>query len=70
MPAKVVGAIALNDVSFVYASRVDNDGVPIPVFEHFDLSVPAGQSVALVGESGGGAHRLPSVVLLLRDLAA
>lgn len=63
-PAKVVGDIAFKAVRFAYSSRVDNDGVPIPVFEDFNLTIPAGKSVALVGESGGGADTLPPFALM------
>ena len=43
------GAIQLADVHFSYPARPD-----VPIFSGMNLSIAAGQTVALVGESGSG----------------
>jgi ATP-binding cassette subfamily B (MDR/TAP) protein 1 len=48
-PACVRGDITFEDVHFAYPSRPDQ-----PVAQGYNLSVAAGQTVALVGASGGG----------------
>lgn len=40
-------SVAIKDVSFAYPSRPDN-----PVLKHFNLKVPSGKTIALVGSSG------------------
>jgi ATP-binding cassette subfamily B (MDR/TAP) protein 1 len=46
---QVEGHLKLQDVSFFYQMRPDNI-----VLNKFNLEVPAGKSLALVGRSGGG----------------
>ena len=48
-PPCVQGDIKLRGVSFAYPARSD-----VPVFEDLDLDIVAGQTVALVGQSGSG----------------
>ena len=52
---KIRGDISFNDVSFRY-------GEGDPVFEHINLTVPAGDYVALVGPSGVGKTTLCSLI--------
>jgi len=49
------GDVAFRNVSFRY-------GEDDPVLDHFDLEVPAGQSVALVGETGAGKSTIVNLV--------
>src|SRR6185503_3976551 len=42
--------IRLRDVTFAYPAG----GVGAPVLEHFDLTIPAGSSLAIVGQNGAG----------------
>ena len=44
-----MGQVSFKNVSFAYASRPN-----APVLDNFNLEVPAGKTVALVGESGCG----------------
>jgi len=49
------GAIHLRDMSFSYKENK-------PVFEHFDLEIAAGESIALVGETGTGKTTLVNLI--------
>ena len=51
------GAIELRDVHFAYPTRPD-----VPVFQGYSLAIPAGKTVALVGESGGGKSTVISLL--------
>lgn len=53
---KLCGDIEFRDVSFMYP---DGDEY---VLEHFDLSVPKGTTVAIVGETGAGKSTLVNLV--------
>ena len=55
-PPALSGAIQLSGVHFSYPSRPD-----VPIFSGLDLSVAAGQTVALVGESGSGERPSNSI---------
>lgn len=53
---KIQGDIAFEDVSFMYP-----DGKEY-VLEHFNLHIPAGMNVAIVGETGAGKSTLVNLV--------
>ena len=53
---KIQGDIVFEDVSFMYP-----DGKEY-VLEHFNLHVPAGMNVAIVGETGAGKSTLVNLV--------
>ncbi|GAA0840273.1 lipid A export permease/ATP-binding protein MsbA [Marinobacter szutsaonensis] len=55
-PDRVAGDIRFDDVSFRYRDQLDN------VLEGISLTIPAGQSVALVGRSGSGKSTLVSLL--------
>ncbi|MGI6106056.1 MAG: ABC transporter ATP-binding protein [Raoultibacter sp.] len=58
------GAIDFEDISFWY-----NDGnTRTQVFDSFDLHIPAGQRVGLVGMSGAGKTTLTKLLLRLSDI--
>lgn len=48
----LLGHITFDDVTFMYPDGHEN------VLEHFDLDVPAGSTVAIVGETGAGKSTL------------
>ncbi|HLF94804.1 MAG TPA: ABC transporter ATP-binding protein [Planctomycetota bacterium] len=56
--SEVVGTVRFEDVSFSYG----NNGGAVPVLDHVNLEVPAGQVVALVGHSGAGKSTLVNLV--------
>ncbi|MCB9958240.1 MAG: ATP-binding cassette domain-containing protein [Rhodospirillaceae bacterium] len=58
LPAQVEAALAFEALSFRYPSRPD-----IAVLDRFDLTIAAGQSVALVGPSGAGKSTVLSLLL-------
>lgn len=53
---KVKGAVDYRDITFAYPGRV-------ALFEHFNLSVAAGETVALVGANGAGKTTLAHLLL-------
>jgi ATP-binding cassette, subfamily B, bacterial len=52
--------IRLSDVSFSYPGSA-------PVLEHFDLTIPAGSSLAIVGQNGAGKTTLAKLLCRLYD---
>ncbi|GMH28804.1 hypothetical protein Nepgr_030647 [Nepenthes gracilis] len=61
-PTKVDGTIELRKVDFSYPSRPD-----VLVFKDFNLKVRAGESMALVGQSGSGKSSVLSLILRFYD---
>ena len=55
-PDRVEGDIEFDEVAFRYRDQLDN------VLEGISFSIPAGQSVALVGRSGSGKSTLVSLI--------
>jgi ATP-binding cassette, subfamily B, bacterial len=60
-PARVAGHVRLEDVSFAYP------GADRPAVSGVDLDVPAGRTLALVGETGSGKTTLASLIARLYD---
>ena len=58
------GSIDFEDIGFSY----EDGGVETRVFEDFDLHIPAGQRVGLVGMSGAGKTTLTKLLLRLSDI--
>src|SRR6185295_18031447 len=57
MPAR---EIRFRDLSFAYPGGA-------PVLEHFDLTIPAGSSMAIVGQNGAGKTTLAKLLCRLYD---
>ncbi|HEX5404746.1 MAG TPA: ABC transporter ATP-binding protein [Pseudonocardiaceae bacterium] len=60
-PAQVAGHVRFEHVSLTYA------GSPTPAVSDADLDIPAGTTMALVGETGSGKTTLASLVARLYD---
>lgn len=58
----VDGAVRFDDVAFRY------EGAATDALQHIDIDVPAGGSLALVGETGSGKTTLASLVSRLHDV--
>jgi ABC-type multidrug transport system fused ATPase/permease subunit len=56
-PSSVRGEFVFTDISFHYPSRPD-----VPILKHFNLTVKAGSTVALVGPSGSGKSTIVKLV--------
>ena len=60
--------IRLRDVTFAYPA---GGAIPlspgVPVLEHFDLTIPAGSSLAIVGQNGAGKTTLAKLLCRLYD---
>jgi ATP-binding cassette, subfamily B, bacterial len=54
--------IRLRDVTFAYPT-----GNGAPVLEHFDLTIPAGTSLAIVGQNGAGKTTIAKLLCRLYD---
>jgi ATP-binding cassette subfamily B protein len=57
--------IRLRDVTFGYPAGANGKGKP--VLEHFDLSIPAGSSLAIVGQNGAGKTTIAKLLCRLYD---
>ena len=64
-PEKITGNITFTDVSFSYKDDPDT-----AVLSHLDLDIKAGQSVALVGPSGGGKTTVCNLIPRFYDVTA
>jgi ATP-binding cassette subfamily B protein len=62
VPAK---EIRLHDVSFAYPAV--NGAAAVPVLQHFDLTIPAGSSLAIVGQNGAGKTTIAKLLCRLYD---
>lgn len=62
-PGRVEGCIEFRDVSFSYPSA----GPDRPALRHLDLSIPKGQTVALVGETGAGKSTVVKLLTRFYD---
>ena len=58
------GDISFSDLSFWYTDA----NTETSVFEHFNLHIPAGQRIGLVGKSGSGKTTLTRLLLRLVDI--
>ena len=58
--AMPLGDIRLRDVTFAYSGGA-------PVLEHFDLTIPAGSSLAIVGQNGAGKTTIAKLLCRLYD---
>ena len=56
------GDIQLKDVTFTYPDGTE------PVLEHFDLDIPFGSNVAIVGETGAGKSTLVNLICRFYDV--
>ena len=59
-PEQVEGGVELNGVSFAYPDRE-------PILDGFSLSIPAGQTVAIVGPTGSGKSTIVRLLLRFYD---
>jgi ATP-binding cassette, subfamily B, multidrug efflux pump len=65
MPS-IRGEVRFEEVSFRYSDD-DSDENGQPVLDQIDLYIPAGQTVALVGETGAGKSTLVKLISRLHD---
>lgn len=63
-PEKLAGTIVFDQVSFRYQGMAPNS---VPVLDQVSLEIPAGQMVALVGESGAGKTTLAALISRFYD---
>jgi ATP-binding cassette, subfamily B, bacterial len=71
IPAKIRGEVRLNDVSFSYAGQGPaNAGTGRPTLKDIDVTIPAGHSLAIVGETGSGKTTLSYLIPRLYDVTS
>lgn len=67
----MAGAVEYRDVCFSYEDVELSSGEEVrPVIDHMDLSIKPGQTIALVGPSGGGKSTMCSLLPRFYDVAA
>ncbi len=65
------GAVSFNDVCFSYDTKVlTEEGIERPVIDHLDLQIKPGETLALVGPSGGGKSTTCSLLSRFYDVAS
>jgi ATP-binding cassette subfamily B protein len=70
-PAKVRGEVRLNDVGFSYAGPGSaGEGTARPTLRGIDVTIPAGRSLAIVGETGSGKTTLSYLIPRLYDVTS
>ena len=74
IPAKIRGEVRLNDVSFSYAGQGSANagaaGKGRPTLKDVDVTIPAGHSLAIVGETGSGKTTLSYLIPRLYDVTS
>ena len=74
VPAKIRGEVRLNDVSFSYAGPNAPNAGPAggggPTLRGIDVTIPAGHSLAIVGETGSGKTTLSYLIPRLYDVTS
>jgi ATP-binding cassette subfamily B protein len=66
--AKPAHEIRLRDVTFAYPAGGSTPlSAGAPVLEHFDLTIPAGSSLAIVGQNGAGKTTIAKLLCRLYD---
>jgi ATP-binding cassette subfamily B protein len=68
-PANIRGEVRLNDVGFSYTGP-DSGGTGRPTLSGIDVTVPAGHSLAIVGETGSGKTTLSYLIPRLYDVTS
>jgi ATP-binding cassette, subfamily B, bacterial len=68
-PANIRGEVRLNDVGFSYTGP-DSAGTGQPTLSGIDVTVPAGHSLAIVGETGSGKTTLSYLIPRLYDVTS
>ena len=58
--------VRLRDVTFAYPAAGSGSVAP-PVLEHFDLTIPAGSSLAIVGQNGAGKTTIAKLLCRFYD---
>jgi ATP-binding cassette, subfamily B, bacterial len=75
-PAKIRGEVRLDDVSFSYgssdtgSSNTGSSDTGRPTLHGVDVTVPAGRSLAIVGETGSGKTTLSYLIPRLYDVTS
>ena len=66
--AKPAREIRLRDVTFAYPAGASTPpSAAAPVLNHFDLTIPAGSSLAIVGQNGAGKTTIAKLLCRLYD---
>jgi ATP-binding cassette, subfamily B, bacterial len=61
-PGTILGDIEFNNVHFYYDDGIAPDGNPVPVLSDFNLHVKQGETIALVGPTGGGKSTIVNLL--------
>jgi ATP-binding cassette, subfamily B, bacterial len=61
-PGTIQGDIEFSNVHFYYDDGIAPDGNPVPVLSDFNLHVKQGETIALVGPTGGGKSTIVNLL--------
>jgi ATP-binding cassette, subfamily B, bacterial len=61
-PGTLQGDIEFDNVDFHYDDGVGPDGTPVPVLSDFNLKVKRGETIAVVGPTGGGKSTIVNLL--------
>jgi ATP-binding cassette, subfamily B, bacterial len=61
-PGTLQGDIQFEQVGFYYDDGIAPDGTPVPVLSDFSLNVKRGETIAVVGPTGGGKSTLVNLL--------
>ncbi|MDP3985392.1 MAG: ABC transporter ATP-binding protein [bacterium] len=67
LPRRIAGEIEFRNVTYTYRSRLEPDAVRHPALQDVNLVIRQGETIGIVGESGGGKSTLVKLLMRFND---